>query len=396
MADVIRMIQTMRWFGKNDPVPLDHIRMAGATGVVTSLHDIPIGEPWSVDAIMAHKETIEKHNLAWVVVESIPVHEDIKLRRGDFRRYIDNYKTSLHNLAQCGIRTICYNFMPLLDWTRTDLRFSCPDGSLALAFHWLDLAVFDVYIHKRKGAEHDYTPFTPEEIQRHYQSMDQQKIREIEDNILKGLPGAEPSYTVESFRQAFDRFRNVSREELRQNLVDFLKDIMPTAEAHKLRLAIHPDDPPVSLFGLPRVVSSEADLRHILNQVDSPSNGFTLCTGSLGVDPGNDLNAIIRNLGSRMYFIHLRNIIRDGKGSFYESDHLAGDVDMKAVVGHILALMKNRGEAIPMRPDHGHQMLDDLNKPDVNPGYTAIGRLRGLAELRGLEHGLLTADPVRE
>lgn len=383
------MTETMRWFGENDPVPIEYVKMAGVSGIVSSLHHIPIGDAWSIDDITRRKKLIESHGLRWDVVESIPVHEDIKVRDGNFQLFIENYKTTLSNLGQCGINIVCYNFMPLLDWTRTNLLYPYEDGSLALAFDWRDLAVFDIYIHKRPGAERDYSQREAAQIKSYFNGLERTKVAEIEDNILKGLPGAEPSYTLDTFRASFDRFKKLDRNALRRNLILFLQDIMPTAERNNLRLAIHPDDPPIPLFGLPRVVSREEDLAFIFAAVDSPSNGFTFCTGSLGVDSGNDLPGIIQRLGARLYFIHLRNVKRLGAGSFVESNHIDGDVDMKSVVWHILQLMKVRRESIPMRPDHGHQMLDDLNKVNINPGYTAIGRMRGLAELRGLQCGLL-------
>lgn len=382
-------MQTMRWFGPDDPVPLSHIRMAGVSGIVSSLHHIPIGITWTREEIDRRKADIESHGLQWSVVESVPVHEDIKVRSGDFRKYVENFRQTLINLADCGIRTVCYNFMPLLDWTRTDLRYPCEDGSLALAFDWRDFAVFDIYVHKRPGAEGDYPQFNPGELAEYFKSLDGRKLKSIEENILTGLPGAEPSYSLNSFRASFDRFRALGTGGLRDNLISFLQEVVPVAEEVQVRLAIHPDDPPVSLFGLPRVVSTERDLATLLHTVNSPSNGFTFCTGSYGVNPQNDLPGMIDRLGDRLYFIHLRNIRRTTDGSFFESNHLDGDVDMKRVVRNLLALMARRGESIPMRPDHGHQMLDDLHKKSVNPGYTAIGRLRGLAELRGLEHGLL-------
>ena len=379
----------MRWFGENDPVPIEYVKMAGVSGIVSSLHHIPIGDAWSIDEIVKRKKLIESHGLRWDVVESIPVHEDIKVRDGNFREYIDNYKDTLRNLGQCGIHIVCYNFMPLLDWTRTNLRFPYEDGSLALAFDWRDLAVFDIYIHKRSGAEHGYSQLEAGEISEYFRGLEPKKLAEIEDNILKGLPGAEPSYTLETFRASFDRFKKLDRNALRRNLILFLQDIIPTAEKNNLRLAIHPDDPPMPLFGLPRVVSKEEDLAFIFASVDSIANGFTFCSGSLGVERENDLPGMVHRLGDRLYFIHLRNIKRLGCRSFVESNHLDGDVDMKAVVKNILHLMTIRRESIPMRPDHGHQMLDDLGKLNINPGYTAIGRMRGLAELRGLQCGLL-------
>jgi mannonate dehydratase len=386
--DKLRMIQTMRWFGTQDPVPLAFLRMSGVTGIVSSLHHIANGEIWDLAEIQKRKSEIESYGLKWSVVESIPVHEDIKLRSGNFRKFTDNYCTTIRNLAQCGIHTICYNFMPLLDWTRTDLRYPCEDGSLALAFEWRDLAIFDLFINKRQGAESDYPWLNLHDLEKYYSGLKKSKVKQIEENILMGLPGAEPSYSLATFKDSFKRFSGLGRDDLRHNLISFLQDIVPVAEEVNCKLAIHPDDPPVSLFGLPRVVSTEDDITQILNRIDSPSNGFTFCSGSYGADPGNDLPGMIERLGDRLYFIHLRNIKRIKNGSFFESNHLDGDVDMMLVVKNILKVMQKRNESIPMRPDHGHQMLDDLVKKDINPGYTAIGRMRGLAELRGLEHAL--------
>lgn len=385
----IRMEQTMRWYGPTDPVPLSYLKMAGITGVVSSLHHIPNGEVWPTEDILERKEEIESEGLKWSVVESVPVHEDIKARSGDHERYIENFRTTLKNLGQCGIQTVCYNFMPLLDWTRTDLRYKCPDGSLALAFNWIDLAVFDIYIYKRNNAIKDYPQFSSDELKQHYHNLDEEKLRVLEDNILKGLPGSEQTYGLEDFKKSFQRFRPLDKDALTSNLTAFLTEVMDVAEELEIKLAIHPDDPPFPLFGIPRVVSTEEDLAYILKTVDSPSNGFTFCTGSYGVDPRNDLPGMVERHGDRLYFVHLRNTTKDGQGNFYEADHLDGDTDMKKVVSNILKVMKSRNESIPMRPDHGHQMLDDLETNNINPGYTAIGRLKGLAELRGLEYGLL-------
>ena len=379
----------MRWYGPTDPVPLSYLKMAGVTGVVSSLHHIPNGVVWSREEIEIRKKEIESAGLKWSVVESVPVHEDIKTRGGNYEKYIENFCITLKNLGQCGIHTVCYNFMPLLDWTRTDLLHRCADGSLALAFKWIDVAVFDVFIHNRPHATKDYPQFSIEELNQHFESLDEEKIGLLEETLLSGLPGSEQSYGLHEFKKSFQRFHQMTHATLRNNLILFLKGIIPAAEERKVRLAIHPDDPPFSLFGIPRVVSTQEDLAYILESVYSASNGFTLCTGSYGVNPNNDLPGMVQRYGDKLYFIHLRNISKDLEGNFYEADHLEGDVNMKEVVGSILKVMKNRNESIPMRPDHGHQMLDDLKKNNINPGYTAIGRLKGLAELRGLEYGLL-------
>jgi len=347
------------------------------------------GRVWGIDEIQKRKATIESRGLTWSVVESLTVHDDIKLRTGDYQRYVENYCTTLRHLGECGIRTVCYNFMTLLDWMRTDLYFPFNDGSLALAFDWRELAVFDIYIAKRKDAEKDYAPMFSEGLDDYYRSLSKSKISTITRNILKGLPGTDQSYTPDDFNRLSQRFRSVSRDRLRENLIEFLKVIVPVAADARVRLAIHPDDPPYSLFGIPRIAGCEEDLKLILSAVDSPSNGFTFCTGSYGVNPKNDLPGIVHRYGDRMHFIHLRNIVKDGMGNFYESNHLDGDVNMSEVVLNIMKVMKYRNESIPMRSDHGHLMMFEMEKGEsIYPGYSMIGRMRGLAELRGLEIGL--------
>lgn len=383
------MIQTMRWFGPNDAVPLEYIKMAGAGGVVTSLHDIDDGRIWTVDDIHRRKVMIESRGLVWSVVESLTVHDDIKLWSGDYRRYIDNYCATLRNLGACGVRTVCYNFMTLLDWMRTDLYLPYHDGSLALAFDWRDLAVFDIYIARRKNAERDFSQMFPNGLDDYYRSLDRTKIDTITGNVLKGLPGTDGRYTPEDFRKLSERFGRVSREQMQENLARFLKVVVPVAEEANVRLSIHPDDPPFSLFGVPRIVGCEEDLRFILDASNSPSNGFTFCSGSLGVNPRNDLPGIVDRHGDRMHFIHLRNVTRDGMGNFHEADHLDGDVDMVQLVGAVLKVMMRRDERLPMRSDHGHLMMYEMEKAEsIYPGYGVIGRMRGLAELRGVEAGL--------
>jgi len=379
--------QAWRWYGPDDPVSLQDVRQAGATAVVSALHHIPHGDIWPKAEILERKRAIKRAGLGWSVVESVPVHEAIKTRSAEAEHYLENYRTTLQNLADCGIRTVCYNFMPVLDWTRTQLDLPMADGSKALYFDWIDLAVFDRYILQREEAMDSYPPEILARAAEKYPTLSRSDLKLLEENVLMGIPG-EKGTSLDGLRASIEQYKEIGFDGLRDNLAHFLSEIAEVCEKNNIRMTIHPDDPPFPILGLPRIASNLPDFEDIIRRVDRPFNGICFCTGSLGAAPQNDLPAMFRKLRHRVHFVHLRNVKRDETGSFYEADHLDGDVDMYAVMREVVRENQTRENSIPFRPDHGHQMLDDLAK-QTNPGYSAIGRLRGLAELRGLELGIV-------
>jgi mannonate dehydratase len=387
MNAVLKMHQTMRWYGPHDAVALSDLRQAGCEGVVTALHHIPYGEVWPIEEIEKRREMVQAAGMTWTVIESLPVHDDIKRQTGNWRQYIENYKTSLRHVAACGLKVVTYNFMPVLDWLRTDISYEMPDGSRALRFEKAAFAAFELFLLKRPGAERDYSPEEVDEARRKLEAMDEAARAKVFQNLLLGLPGSDDAFTPEQVLQELQKYAGIDADRLKQHLFDFLREVAPVAEECGLKLAIHPDDPPYPVLGLPRVVSTAQDLSDLLEAVPLSANGLCFCTGSLGARPDNDIPDMLRRFGDRIHFLHLRNTRRDADGNFFEADHLDGDTDMVAVMQEVLRIMQYQGVSIPMRPDHGHQMLDDLHK-QTYAGYSAIGRLRGLAELRGLEAGL--------
>jgi len=381
------MHQTMRWYGPNDVVSLSDIRQAGCAGVVTALHQIPVGEVWPVSAIVERKQLIETAGMTWTVVESLPVSDDIKRQTGDYLRHIENYKASLRNLAAEGIKVVTYNFMPVLDWLRTDVYYPKGDGSTMLYFNRLDYLVFDLYLLGRPGAEKEYTPQQVDRAKQRYESMSEDQRQHLFGNMMLGLPGSDDSFTAAQVLTELEKYKGIDAAKLKEHLFYFLKQVVPVAAEAGVKMAIHPDDPPYPVLGLPRIMSTEQDAADLLEAVPSPANGLCFCTGSFGARKDNNVPAMLKRFGDSVHFLHIRNTKRDEEGNFYEADHLGGDTDMYEVIKEVLMIQQRRGLSLPMRPDHGHQMLDDLKKKTY-PGYSAIGRLKGLAEIRGVEYAL--------
>ncbi|MEN8250618.1 MAG: mannonate dehydratase [Bacteroidota bacterium] len=388
------MIKTWRWFGEHDNVTFSDIKQAGVKNLVTSLFHVPYGEIWTKEDILWHKQLIEDNDLEWLVVESVPVHEDIKTRTGNYLQYIQNYKKSIENLGESGIKTVCYNFMPIMDWTRTDIDYKLDNGAHTLRFEKVALIAFDLFILNRTQAEDDYTHVEIAEARAYFEKLLDKEVEELTNLFIANLPGTDEKYTLEEFGELLKKYEHIDTKKLKEHLYLFLEEIIPVAEKAGIQMCIHPDDPPYSLLGLPRIVSNEKDIDDLLSSVDSPNNGLTFCTGSLGVRPDNDLPSMFTRFADKVHFIHLRSTQRDEKGNFHEANHLEGDVDMYAVIKNILIEQERRKKAdredyaIPMRPDHGFQMMDDVGK-EYYPGYSLIGRMKGLAELTGLEYGII-------